>query len=302
MTISTATNILCERENAPAIPMGESIRACAKAGFKNLDFGFAELAFFSERFRSEAWQAEMEEYKTLAEELGIRFVQGHGSIFDFGKKDGSYEERFELLHKSIKGAAMLDIPWLVVHPSTFVEEGKKLEATHEKNVAFFKELSSYCENYGVGIAIENMWGKTKDGVPRYAIRAEELLELIEDVGKKNVEACWDVEHASVEKLDQGGSIIKLGKHIKVTHISDETGADNIHILPFTGNVHWEEILDAFARIDYEGTLSLEIQHFLPKMPPALIEDAMKLAYRVGSYLVERLEEKKSLLRQNGASR
>ena len=165
-----------------------------------------------------------------------------------------------------------------------------------------KELSSYCENYGVGIAIENMWGKTKDGVPHYAIRAEELLELIEDVGKKNVEACWDVEHASVEKLDQGGSIIKLGKHIKVTHISDETGADNIHILPFTGNVHWEEILDAFARIDYEGTLSLEIQHFLPKMPPALIEDAMKLAYRAGSYLVERLEEKKSLLRQNGASR
>jgi len=206
MTISTATNILCERENEAAVPMRESIRACAKAGFKNLDFGFAELAFFSERFRSDAWQAEMEEYKALAEELGIRFVQGHGCIFDFGKKDGSYEERFELLHKSIRGAAMLGIPWLVVHPSTFVEKGKKLESTHEKNVAFFKKLSSYCENYGVGIAIENMWGKTKDGVPRYAIRAEELLELIEDVGKKNVEACWDVEHASVEKLDQGGSI------------------------------------------------------------------------------------------------
>jgi len=63
MKISTSTNILCERANGVSVPMRESIEACAGAGFTNLDFGFAELAFFSERFRSENWEDEIREYK-----------------------------------------------------------------------------------------------------------------------------------------------------------------------------------------------------------------------------------------------
>jgi len=225
-------------------------------------------------------------------------VQGHGAILDFGRKDENYSFNFELLKRSIKGAAILGIPWLTIHPSTFVEGGKIYERTHEKNVEFFKGLSSYCKKYGVGIAIENMWSKTKEGIPHYAIRAEELKALIEDIDRDNVGACWDVEHAGVEKLPQGESILKLGKHIKITHISDETGKNNIHVLPFTGNVQWEEVLNAFAEIDYDGTFSLEIQHYLPKMPMELVNEAMKLAYHTGEYLVKRLEEKKKIIKDS----
>jgi sugar phosphate isomerase/epimerase len=59
-----------------------------------------------------------------------------------------------------------------------------------------------------------------------------------------------------------------------------------------GNIDWEELLRAFAKINYSGTMDLEIQHYLPGVPQALIPAYIKLAYESGDYLVKRLEELK----------
>lgn len=293
MKISTSTNILCERTDGNNIPMQESIIACAHAGFTQLDFGFAELAFHSPQFLGDDWAEEIETCGKLAHQHGITFVQGHGTIFDFCKADSDYHQQLNLLHRSIDGAQMLGIPWLVVHPSSHLEDGILAADTHRLNVEFFQQIASYAHRMGVGIAIENMWGEACPGVPRYAITAQEVLCLIEDIDMENVGVCWDVEHASIENLPQGASIRLLGNHIKVTHLSDETGANNIHVLPYTGFVKWDEVLDAFADIDYAGTFSLEIQHYLPAMPQALWSDAMRLAHSVGSHLVEELDRKRA---------
>lgn len=286
MDISTSTNILYERYNNPYIKMKDSIIACHRAGFKNIDFGFAELAFSSKIFSSNEWETEIREYKVLGDGLGIKYTQGHGCILNFCDKNNDYEFKLELLKRSIRGAQILGIPWLVVHPSSLVEDYKISNKTHSINVLFFRELSDYAKKYDVGLAIENMWGYSKNGVKNYAISADELLNLIIDIDRENVQACWDVEHASIEGLEQGSSIMTLGEHIKATHISDETGLNNIHVLPFTGNVKWEEIISAFATIKYKGNFSLEIQHYLPKMPLELCDEAMRLAYRTGEYLVK----------------
>jgi sugar phosphate isomerase/epimerase len=134
-----------------------------------------------------------------------------------------------------------------------------------------------------------MWGKTPEGLSRYAVRAEELLQLIEDIGRENVGACWDVEHGSVEKLDQGAAIRLLGGRVKATHISDETGPNNIHILPYSGLVTWEVALKALADIDYRGAFAFEIQHYLPAMPMELVPPAMKFSVEVGRHLLSRFE-------------
>lgn len=296
MEIVTSTNIFCERNDGSRIPMETSIRACAAAGYRALDFGFVELSLSSKFFHSEDWMSELGEYKALAEELGLRFVQAHATIWDFCNPGPEDETRRRLFLRSLQGAHFLGVPWIVAHPSTGVTEGMQAPDTHEQNVRFFREMADYAADLGLGIAIENMWGKTREGVPRYAIQAEELLRLVEEVDRENVGACWDVEHGSVEKLDQGAAIRLLGKHLKGTHISDETGPNNIHILPYTGFVDWDTVLKSLAVIDYTGIFAFEIQHYLPGMPMELVPAAMELSVQVGAQMIEKLEQYKRALR------
>jgi sugar phosphate isomerase/epimerase len=287
--LAVSTNILYERVEGSRISMEESIHACAAAGYGYLDFGFPELKLSSPFFCSSEWKAEIERYSRLAKELGVSFVQAHAVIVDFCNPPGDGEEDRELFRRSIQGAGILGVPWIVAHPSTGVSHGKRREDTHERNVAFFREMADYALDFDTGIAIENMWGKTPEGVNRYAVRAEELLRLIEDTDRKNVGACWDVEHGSIEKLDQGAAIRLLGRRLKAAHISDETGPDNIHILPYSGFVKWEEVLKALAVINYQGAFAFEIQHYLPAMPLELIPQAMKFSVQVGRHLLSRIE-------------
>lgn len=289
MQLATSTNILCERADGSRIPMAQSIRACAAAGYKALDFGFVELSLQDTPFTQEgdAWKAEIAAFGELAKSLGMHFIQAHATIYDFCNPRPDDAKSRQLFLRSIEGAHILGAPWIVAHPSTGVKDGAMSPETHALNVHFFREMAAYAASFGLGIAIENMWGQTREGIKRYAIEAAELLRLIEDIGCENVGACWDVEHASVESLPQGESIRMLGRHLKATHISDETGHNNIHILPYTGFVGWDEVLDALVEIRYNGPFAFEIQHYLPHMPMELVPTAMAFSVQVGQYMIER---------------
>lgn len=286
MQLTTSTNIYFERHHEPFISMKESIEKCANAGYRGLDFGFAELSLASERLRQEDWLEELAEYKILAEKLGVMFVQAHATIWDFCKDDGAMDEKKLLFERSIIGAGYLGAEWLVVHPS---DGGLD---THKRNVEFFRYYAEFAEKYKVKLAIENMWGKTRSGNAKYCVAPEELLRLVEDVHRDNVKVCWDVEHGSIEKLNQREAIGLLKDYIVTTHISDEAGPDSIHILPYLGKADWAEILGALAEIDYRGNFNFEIQHYLPGVPKELVPAAMRLSYEVGSYMVNQLMEMK----------
>ncbi|NBH81381.1 sugar phosphate isomerase/epimerase [bacterium C-53] len=288
MKLAASTNIYFERKHAELIMMEETLRQCAAAGFQYLDFGFAELSLVSSRFHGEDWQQEIQEYIDFAKELGLTFVQAHATIFDYCNLDDEYERKEELFKRSIKGAAMMKAPWIVVHPSSYLADGRIHPDTHRKNVEFLKRYAAVAKEEGIGLAVENMWGRTKSGEKPYCLDPGELLRLIEDVDCENVKVCWDVEHGSIEKLDQKKALQMLGKFVVATHISDEAGADSIHILPYLGNADWDEILGALAQIHYTGVFNFEIQHYLPGVPQELVPSAMRFAYEVGEQMVKRL--------------
>lgn len=290
LKLAASTNIYFERRGASLIPVEETLRQCAAAGFEYLDFGFAELALVSERFHGGDWQQEIREYINLAEELGLQFVQAHATIFDYCNVDQDYDKKEELFRRSIKGAGMMKVPWLAVHPSNYLADGKIHPDTHNKNVDFLKKYAAVAKEEGLGLAVENMWGRTKAGEKPYCLEPEELLRLIEDVNCENVKVCWDVEHGSIEKLDQRKSMLLLKDHIVATHISDEAGRESIHILPYLGNADWDEIIGALAEIGYTGVFNFEIQHYLPGVPEELVPSAMRFAHEVGVQLTERLQK------------
>lgn len=288
MRIATSTNIVFERADGSRIPMETSIDMCAAAGYKVLDLCFVDMTTVPTPFKEANWKAYIEALGQQAKDLGITFTQAHAPIQDFCNPSADQDTAWEWVCRSVEGCGMLGIKWLVVHPSTKVVDGKMDEATQEENVAYFRKLADYAKDFGVGIAIENMWGKTREGVKRYAIEASELVSLIGAIDRHNVGACWDTEHGAIENLDQPAAIRLLGELLVATHISDLTSGQHVHILPYVGFVEWESIYEAFADIKYEGVFAFEMQHYLLRMPEPLMAQMLKLSVDVGTYMIERI--------------
>ena len=287
MNLCTSTNTIYERADGSRVPAAESIRLCAQAGYRELDFCFVDQVFGKTEFLGPEWQSYVASFREQAETLGISFTQSHGPLYSFCS--GRNEQTEEWLRRSLEGSRMLGVRWMVMHPDTLVTNGAVDPRTMELNVDFFRRLSDEAGQYGVGIAIEDMWGKTREGVPRFAIEASELRELIDRVDAENVGACWDAEHGSIEKLDQAAAIRLLGPRLKALHISDQTAADNIHILPYMGFTDWDEVLSALSEIGYDNPFTFEIQHYLLYLPMELVPSALRLSREVGAYMIRRIQ-------------
>lgn len=288
MILATSTNALFERADGNRIPVEESIRRCAEAGYRALDFCFLDQITTKTAFLGPHWRDYLKEIRDLAESLDVRFIQSHGPLYDFCNSSDPQQE--ELVRRSAEGSRLLGAPWMVMHPMSKVRGDRLDPETPERNAAFFRELSDYAGKFGVGVAVENMWGKTREGVRRYAVDPEEFFDLLDRIDAENTGACWDVEHGSIEGLDQGAAIRALGGRLKALHISDQTSHANIHILPYLGVTDWDEILTALADIGYDHPFTYEIQHYLLRLPPELVPSALRLSWEIGDYLVRRLEQ------------
>lgn len=288
MILATSTNVLFERADGSRIPVEESIRRCAEAGYQALDFCFLDQVTTGTAFLDSNWRDYLLEIRELAEALGIRFVQSHGPLYDFCNTPDPQQK--ELVRRSVEGSQLLGAPWIVMHPMSKVSGDHLDPETPERNAAFFRKLSDYAGKFGVGVAVENMWGKTREGVRRYAVDPEEFYDLLDRIDAENVGACWDAEHGSIEGLDQGAAIRALGGRLKALHISDQTSHANIHILPYLGVTDWDEILAALAEIGYSRPFTYEIQHYLLRLPLELVPSALRLSREIGDYLVRRLEQ------------
>jgi len=287
MMLATALNIYCERKDEPDLPLVDSLSMCAKAGYKAVDFGFVELNRQSDVLATDNWKASILKFRQLADNLGINIVQAHGTLYEFCEEAENAIHLEEMMRRSIEGAALLGAKWIVIHPS--VGKNKTESQNFEANVQFFRQIADFAKLHHIGIAIENMWGHTPNGQKRNCIKVEDLIELIDAIDHPNVGACWDVEHGSIEKMDNAHAIKSLGKRLKALHISDESGFEHVHILPYMGAIQWNPILEAIAQINYDGPFTFEIQHYLPNMPLQLIPSAMKLSVEVGEYMINQVE-------------
>jgi sugar phosphate isomerase/epimerase len=291
MRLSTSTNILFERIGLPPVEQADCIRLCADAGYRVMDFCFQDLITFDSPFLGNGWEKYIDRIAELAADRGIEFSQGHGIVYDFCRSGIDRENLDRLLDRCIRAAARLGITWLVLHPSTDEGSAEMVKKSRERNIEFFRPVIDTAGPLKVGIALENMWELKVSPKRRYTVTAEELVDLVDALGP-GAGICWDAEHGSIMQQDQAEALALIGKRLKATHISDQTGLDNIHILPYLGVTPWDEIIRTLARIDYEGDLTYEAQWFLRRMPLELVGESLRYSAAIGNYLVRRFEEER----------
>jgi sugar phosphate isomerase/epimerase len=111
-------------------------------------------------------------------------------------------------------------------------------------------LIPFARARGVKLALEN--------IPNELSAVERMRRFLEDAGLKEVGLCFDVGHSQL-RAQPATEIRDGGPWIVSTHLHDNHGKQDEHLLPFDGNVDWPGVLEALEAIEYRGNLILELK-------------------------------------------
>lgn len=276
MRLSTSVNIFSLRRyrNWPEL-MPMAVAACKEAGFDAVDLYLKDCQDLPLPAQ-EAWMADMASRLALHD---IPATQAHSYLINTRNldEDGARDYLHKTL-RSIQIAGQLRVPWLVVHLLCDADEN----ASHTRNIRFIHQLESAMARYNVGIALENLRGTPYE-------TAEQLLDIARRLDNpQRVGICWDTGHAHlVAGIDQSQSIRLLGNRLKCTHIQDNHGERDEHIMPFMGSVDWPPIVLALKESGYAGDFTYESAQPLKHLPDddVLRMDFMRYTVRLGRYLL-----------------
>jgi sugar phosphate isomerase/epimerase len=102
---------------------------------------------------------------------------------------------------------------------------------------------------GVRVAVEV--------IPNELSRAGSLVHFVEEVLDEQVGICLDFGHAHMDG-DLVEAVETVSEHLITTHVHDNRGVRDEHLVPFDGTIDWPAALTAVQKIGYEGTLLMEI--------------------------------------------
>ena len=113
-----------------------------------------------------------------------------------------------------------------------------------------EEIAAAAADAGVEVAVEV--------IPNALSSAEALVHLIEEqLDGIDVGICLDYGHAHLMG-DLGEAIECVGGHLKTTHVHDNRGREDDHLVPFAGSINWDTAMMETQKIGYDGVLMLEV--------------------------------------------
>lgn len=127
-------------------------------------------------------------------------------------------------------------------------------------------LQQAAEPLGVRIAVEV--------IPNELSRAGSLVHFVEeDLEGIDVGVCLDFGHAHMDG-DLVDAIETVSGHLVATHVNDNRGRADEHLVPFDGTIDWPAAMTAVQKVGYDGTLLMEIAaHGSPKQTLARAQKA-----------------------------
>lgn len=284
MKLSTSTNLFAYRPNFDDfIPIIESMSRCAKIGFDAIDINLCDVARHYYRLADPDWKTWIAHVKEASEELNLPITQSHPPFYNCLEPNFKHKDEYDkMIQRSIRASGMLGVPWVVMHPGSLPNEKQAKRGNYE----YFMPLLELAAECGTGIAFENMHGEHEMGERVYCNNHEQLLDFIHLLPVSNVGICWDFGHAHLEKVNQPEALRAMGLYLKATHVADNSGVRDDHIMPFAGKINWYEIMPVLKEIDYQGDFTYEIHSATSRLPLELLEDVGAYCVKIGRYLID----------------
>lgn len=283
----------------------------AETGFTKVDFNLDVFLLNSEIYQGKLnrfFDVEMEKlcpffdrYKKAMEQVGITPSQMHAPypVKVPGNPQVSEYMQSCVIPKSIVIAKHLGIPWVVVHPfKTQYSLGKTAEWT--ENIEYFKQLIPLLQEYGVRVCIENLYesvgGRLVEGVCANPLDAIAYVDTLNnEAGEELFGICLDTGHLQICRRDPYDYITRVGSRLKLLHIHENNGAEDLHELPYTfgdgsrTGLDWDGVAQGLAEIGFDGTLSYETFPSMNAFPYSVRKEVLDVIYSTGVHLRDSIE-------------
>jgi len=226
--------------------------------------GFLDVEVFATRTHFDYHDGRhIEELGRWAAELGLSIGSMHAPICTscvggewgraFSNAAAEPERREEAVAETIaalEAARQLGCRFMVLHlglPRTQeVPPGDNDLRAVRRSLEALRDASA---NSGVPLALEVL--------PNDLSRPERLIDLIDDLDLEGAGICLDFGHAHL----LGGvpeAVETLSGHVTTTHVHDNLGTLDNHLVPFDGNIDWTRTLTSMWKIGYDGRLIFEV--------------------------------------------
>ena len=171
-------------------------------------------------------------------------------------------------------AAAVRYSTLVVHGGVPEPHGGPADNHLASLVRSLEELSPVAQQYGVRLALEV--------IPNTLSTPAALVDLIEsDIDAADLGICMDVGHARLMG-DVVDAIETCSGHLFTTHLHDNRGRNDDHLVPGKGVIDWDATLLALQKIGYDGAWMFELAAAAERKP--VLELAVKARERFEALL------------------
>ncbi len=279
----------------------EAIRQLAQVGYDAYDFSMFDIDSDDCLINRRDYEKQANRLRRIAEESNIVCNQSHAPFPSYLLNNGKYNARiFPLLVRAMEITSLLGGKTVVIHPAVFPDHqiGKN-SLCMETNIELYNSLLPYARDCDVKIAVENMFNWYQGDAtasPATCSTAQEFnayLDALDELDPDYFVACLDIGHSEMENTggESAAEMIRALGHdrLKALHIHDNDLVHDLHTLPFTRKINWDEVMTALKEIQYDGDFTFEADNFLKSFPDELVVHASRLMLEVGRYLVKKYE-------------
>ena len=173
-------------------------------------------------------------------------------------------------------ARRLPFRTLVVHLGTPASKKNPGDNQRAAAVRSAEEICRLAEPLGVRVALEV--------IPNALSTPESLVAMLErDLEAPHAGICMDFGHAFLGG-DVPDAIETAAEHLIATHVHDNRGKTDDHLVPYAGAIDWAGALVTMLKIGYEGTYLMELAN--NGSPAAVLEQARRARERFTKALVQ----------------
>lgn len=271
----------------------EGVLTLKRAGYDALDLSLFRMTRNDSPYVCDGWREYTEAQRRFADANGIVFNQAHAPFSfkwdDPEVREGTAQPR---VLRSFEIAAMMGADTIIVHPLHYCEYKGHEEEMHELNLAYYRSMIPYCREYGIKVAVENMWqNDRRRSFITYDVAAhpEDLAAYIDELDSEWIVACLDLGHCGLVGEEADNCIRILGHdRLKALHVHDNNYREDSHTMPGMGLMNWDAICSALHDINYDGEFTYEADSFLRNFPKDYLERAAAFMVQTGRYLIDKI--------------
>lgn len=296
--LSTSTNICAFAPEGKRNNIPWCVEACARAGYQVLDVNLCEGMNPDSLLCGDEWEGYVKKIARLGRDAGVVFTQTHLPYYDlFGPIEAGRKAWMEeLITRSIIASGILGVRWAVTHPGTVYEAKGDMAVSLKRNLDYFESHVRLARQVGIGIALENDFEYKAPPFQRiFCAEVGALCDLADAFSDpEHVGICYDFGHAHLTGGFHRENLNRIGKRLKATHVADNHGKADEHLMPFYGTIDWAQAMAGLRDIAYTGELTYEIQEFGRYLPNRLKPLVIQHSLVIGKELQELYEKTEEL--------